>query len=97
LATVGKLSGFDGLATDAILLQFGVQRGLAIERFQEFVLQGMGKDIWSDLKHQIYLGSSDFVVRKMEHLKAYEGELSEVPLKQRRNPAKTLDEYKAIN
>jgi len=97
LVTVGELAGFDGLATDAILLQFGVQRGLAIERFQEFVLQGVGKVIWGDLKHQIYLGSSDFVVKQMKYLKDYEGELSEVPIKQRKKPAKTLDEYKRMN
>jgi len=97
LVTIGESFGFDGLATDAILLQFGAQRSQAIELFQEFVLQGVGQDIWSDLKHQIYLGNSDFVIKQMKYLKGDARELSEVPLKQRRKPAKTLDEYQKIS
>jgi len=97
LVTIGELDGFDRLATDAILLKFGKQRSQAIERFQVFVLQGMGKDIWGDLKHQIYLGDRNFVAKQMKYLKSYEGELSEVPLKQRRKPAKTLAEYQKVS
>ena len=97
LVTIGKQDGFEGLATDAILLQFGVQRSQAIERFQAFILQGKGQNIWHELKHQIYLGDKNFVEKHMKHISKYEGKLSEIPLKQHRKPAKKLKEYQEIN
>lgn len=81
------------MATDATLLQFGKQRNRAVERFREFVFQGIGQAIWRDLKHQIYLGDSAFVEKHMKYVANAEGNLSEVPLKQRRKPAKSLQEY----
>jgi len=95
--TIGEQDGFEGLATDAILLQFDNQRGQAIERFQLFVSQGSGHDIWCDLKHQIYLGDKKFVEKHIKSLSRNEDELSEVPLKQRRKPAKKLEEYKGMS
>lgn len=97
LVTIGKQGGFEGLGTDAILLQFGKQQDRAIEKFQIFISQGKGQEIWRDLKHQIYLGDIDFVEKHMVHLAKLEGKLSEVPLKQRRKPAKTLKEYQEGN
>lgn len=95
--TIGIQDGFEGLATDALLLQFGNQRNLAIERFQAFISQGKGQEIWCDLKHQIYLGDKDFVEKQRVHLAKQESKLSEVPLKQRRKPPKTLKEYQEGN
>ena len=97
LATVGLQKGFKGLATDAMLLQFSKQRNRAIKRFQEFVSEGMGQAIWRDVKHQIYLGDSAFVEKHMKYVANAEGNLSEVPLKQRRKPAKSLQEYQEGN
>ena len=97
LVTIGKQEGFEGLATDAVLLQFGNQRSQAIERFQAFISQGIGQDIWHNLKHQIYLGNDNFVEKHMKHLTNYEGKLSEIPQKQRRKPAKSLKEYQDLN
>jgi putative transposase len=77
--------------------QFSNQRNQAIERFQTFISQGKGQEIWRDLKHQIYLGDKDFVEKHRVHLAKQEGNLSEVPLKQRRKPAKTLKEYEEGN
>jgi putative transposase len=96
-ATIGMQRGFEGLATDAMLLQFGKQRNCAIERFREFVSQGVGQEIWHDLKHQIYLGDKKFVEKQMKHLVHQEGKLSEVPLKQCRKPAKSLLDYQEGN
>ncbi len=53
-----------GLATDAVLLQFGNQQSQAIERFQAFISQGIGQDILHDLKHQIHLGDNNFVEKQ---------------------------------
>lgn len=96
-ATIGIQKGFEGLATDAMLLQFGKQRNRAIERFREFVSQGAGQEIWRDLKHQIYLGDNKFVEEQMKHLVHQEGKLSEVPLKQCRKSAKSLLKYQEGN
>ena len=85
------------MATDAVLLQFGNQRSQAIERFQAFISQGIGQDIWHDLKHPIYLGDDNFVEKHMKHLTNYEGKLSEIPQNQRRKPAKSLKEFQEIN
>ena len=97
LVTIGKQEGFVGLATDAVLLQFSNQRSQAIEHFQAFISQGIGQDIWHNLKHQIYLGNDNFVEKHMKHLTHYEGKLSEIPQKQRRKPAKSLKEYQDLN
>ena len=96
-ATIGMQKSFEGLATGAMLLQFGKQRNRAIGRFREFVSEGIGQEIWHDLKHQIYLGDDKFVEKQMKHLAHQEDKLSEVPLKQRRKPAKSLLEYKESN
>jgi len=61
LLTIGKQIGFKGLGADAILLQFVNQHSQAIEGFQTFIAQGIGRVIRSDLKHQISLGDSNFV------------------------------------
>ncbi len=95
--TIGKQDGFEGLAADALLMQFGNQRNRAIERFQTFISQGKGQEIWCHLKNQIYLGDKNFVEKQRVHLAKQEGKLSEVPLKQRRKPAKTLKEYQEGN
>jgi len=93
LVTIGKQEGFEGLATGAVLLQFGNQRSQAIEHYQSFVSQGVGQDIWHDLKHQIYLGGDNFVKKQMKRLTSDDSQLSEIPQKQRRKPAKSLKEY----
>ncbi|NOQ65394.1 MAG: addiction module toxin RelE [Methyloprofundus sp.] len=97
LATLGKQQGFEGLATDSLLLQFDTQRNQAREKFQVFISQGIGKNIWSNLRQQIYLGNDDFVSKNLQRLTVNKSELSEVPLKQHRKPAKTLKEYEEKN
>ncbi len=97
LVTIGQQTGFPGLASDALLLQFGEQRNRAIERFQEFISQGRGVEIWSNLKQQIYLGDTRFIEKHRQDIDHQAGKLSEIPLKQRRQPAKSLPEYLAGN
>lgn len=51
------------LTTDWLLSQFGKQRIRAMEKYRQFVIEGIAQkpDLWSDLKGQIYLGNEDFV------------------------------------
>ncbi|MGN4868401.1 transposase [Aeromonas caviae] len=58
----------------------------AINAYIKFVYQGVQKRIWDDLKHQIYLGNEDFVKQHQALQQMSDGDLSEVPLKQRRPP-----------
>lgn len=97
LIIIGEQEGFEGFAIDAVLLQFSNQRSEAIKCYQTFISQGVGQNIWQDLKHQIYLGDNDFVARQMKFLTNKDSKLSEIPQKQRRKPAKSLKEYQDKN
>ena len=96
LYTLGELPSPEWLATDAMLLQFSKDRVQACDRFAAFVLQGVGINIWLNLKQQIYLGGDQFVEEQQQYIeKPIIGEtLAEVPYKQRRKPAKPLVFYK---
>ena len=96
LYTLGELPSPDWLATDAMLLQFSQVREQACARFSAFVLQGVGINIWLNLKQQIYLGDVQFVEEQQQYIeKPVTGAtLSEVPYKQRRKPAKSLTFYR---
>ena len=50
-------------------------------------------DPWGNISNQVFLGSDEFVKEHLELLKAQEGDLSEVPQKQRRKAALALTEY----
>ncbi|WP_263079861.1 transposase [Endozoicomonas sp. Mp262] len=95
LYTLGELPSPDWLATDAMLLQFSHDHKQACERFTAFVLQGVGINIWLNLKQQIYLGDDQFVEEQQQHIEKpiTRETLSEVPHKQRRKPAKPLTYY----
>ena len=88
--TLGEVPSPDWLATDAMLLQFSVDRERACERFVAFVLQGVGVNLWVHLKQQIYLGDDQFVSDQQAHIEksVSRTSLSEVPHKQRRKPPK---------
>jgi len=49
------------LAVDQLLLLFGNERSLALRKYQDFVLSGVGKSLWPEVKQLIYLGSDSFV------------------------------------
>ena len=59
------------LQTEWLLSQFGNQRGRQIERYVEFVQQGLrGVDVWKHLKGQVYLGTDLFVEAMRQRLEA---------------------------
>ncbi|WP_256261045.1 transposase [Shewanella sp. NIFS-20-20] len=90
---LGKTETPPWLATDALLRLFSNNRHDAIESYIEFVNCGVGKTIWDDLQHQIFLGDEAFVVRHQAMQDDLEGDLLEIPLKQRTATPLTLDEY----
>ncbi len=84
------------LETDWILGCFGRQRRRAVARYAEFVEEGMGSPSpWSHLRHQVFLGSEDFVLKVRGRLSERDGEeLAEVPRRQRRAMVKPLAWYR---
>ena len=80
------------LAVDQLLSLFGSERSQAIGKYQDFVLRGVGKSLWTEVKQLIYLGSDSFVSEMQSKISCPE-QLSEIPLKQKRLPAKPLEWY----
>jgi putative transposase len=84
------------LDTDWLLGQFGGSRSGRIERYIEFVQQGVrAPPVWEHLKGQVFLGSEAFVEsmqRKIEATAKYAEK--EIPRLQRRALAKSLDYYR---
>ncbi|MEZ9903899.1 transposase [Vibrio breoganii] len=90
---VGNNSSPDWLSTDAILLQFARERAKAIDAYKRFVAEGVGVDVWANLRQQVFLGDEAFVAKHLAIQNDLQGDLREVPLKQRRTKPKTLSEY----
>ena len=81
------------LAIDQTLLLFGKNRSQALIKYQCFLYQGIGENLWHKVKKQLFLGSDSFVEQHLADLNFEIGDLSEVPAKQRRPEPKTLQEY----
>ncbi|MBI3061933.1 MAG: transposase [Deltaproteobacteria bacterium] len=90
-ATVGEKSAPEWLKVDHLLALFAQKRGIARHRYKEFVEEGIRQQsLWSDLKHQIYLGDERFVERMQERLDDEAANDVNIPRAQRRGPAPTL-------
>ena len=79
------------LVIEGILKQFGDTLEETLVRYRDFVLEGIGKDIWDDLRHQIFLGNEAFVER-MQAKTHVVGDALSVPQLQRRRPAQSLED-----
>jgi len=92
-AMLGKTPAPDWLNKDQVLGQFGKQGSIAQKRFIDFIRAG-SKDskLWDKLRQQIYLGEERFV-ETIQHRRAVERDLSEIPRIQRRNAGKPLTYY----
>lgn len=90
---VGKQASPNWLATDALLNYFDKERSVAIAEYIHFVEEGVNKTIWDDLQHQIYLGDDVFVEKHQILKELLEGDVSEVPFKQRSLSPLTLKNY----
>lgn len=95
-AMVGMVSRPAWLQTEWLLGQFGSGRSRQIERYIEFVQEGVrGRPIWDQLKGQVFLGSESFVQLMQQKLEAAAKHTDkEIPRLLRRALAKSLDYYK---
>jgi len=92
-ATVGSIGRPVWLASSTLLETLGTSSEHAIDRFTQFVVEGLNQPaIWVHLRHQVYLGDTQFVER-MQSLIDKSQSLDEVPLIQRRPPPKPLAVY----
>ncbi|HRD73924.1 MAG: transposase [Dechloromonas sp.] len=83
------------LVVDGLLAQFGKRRAEAIQRYEEFVADGIGGDtIWRHLNRQVFLGDDAFVERMQHAQEAVTSATDDVniPRAQRRPPAPPLSE-----
>ncbi len=82
-ATVGLTPRPSFLTVDWVLSQFGGRKGVAIEKYKRFVMEGMGKGSpWETLRGQIFLGTDRLIEQVRGCLDEKEG-IREVPRVQR--------------
>jgi len=67
---VGHIESPPWLSTDALLLQFANNRQDAIKSYIDFVQCGVGKNVWVNLQHQVFLGDNEFVEKYQSMLKS---------------------------
>lgn len=93
LITIGKLQPPDWLEVDWLLSQFGLQRKRAKGRYIDFVREGIGlPPVWDNLRHQIYMGSDDFI-NKHQELISKKQDLGDIPALQKRATPKPISYY----
>jgi putative transposase len=104
----GQSKALPWMATDGLLAQFSTNRTEAVDRYIQFVGDGIQEEsIWKDLNRQIFLGDDGFVARMQamhENLPDTVGVPREnspdtvgVPRAQRRPPAPPLAVLAAEN
>lgn len=93
LAMIGRTPQPDWLTTDWLLSQFGKQKKRSMEKYRQFVVDGIQNklDIWSDLKGQIYLGDEAFMSRMQQKIGKAKDDLN-IPQKHKRPVAPPLVE-----
>lgn len=96
LAMVGDAPKPEWLTTDWLLSLFGKQRKIAMEKYRQFVREGVQhqSEIWSNLKGQIYLGDEAFVAEMQKKIGKEQDDLN-IPKQQKRPLAKPLSEIAA--
>jgi REP element-mobilizing transposase RayT len=93
LITIGKLQPPDWLEVDWLLSQFGLQRKRARGGYIDFVREGIGlPPVWDNLRHQIYMGSDDFI-NKHQELISKKQDLDDIPALQKRATPKSISYY----
>jgi putative transposase len=95
-AVIGLAESPAWLHNDWLLSAFGNSKADAIERYIQFVSDGMHHaSIWKDLKQQIYLGDDQFIER-VQSLIDPNQDLSEIPAAQSRPRPKSIHEYLSL-
>lgn len=95
-AMIGTEPRPEWLETDWLLGQFGSQRTKQVERYVEFVQEGVGGPrIWQQLKGQVFLGNDLFVETMRKRLESTaKFATREIPRIQRRALARSLAYYR---
>lgn len=95
-AMIGAEPRPEWLQVEWLLSQFGSQRARQIEKYIEFVQQGVrGAGVWGQLKGQVYLGSDLFIETMRKRLETDGRHVNkEIPRAQRRALAKSLAYYR---
>jgi len=92
-ATAGAEESDACLTTDWVLAGFAKTKGVAQQRYRDFVKAGKGQPSpWQQLKNQIYLGDEDFV-DDMQCKLSPEQSLKDIPRKQKQAPVKPLSYF----
>lgn len=92
-ATKGETACPAWLRRDWLLSAVGATEQAAVASYRRVVAEGISQpEPWKQLKHQVSLGSEEFVDNFQRRLPK-DRDLSEVPRAQRRPPAKPLAEY----
>ena len=95
LSTIGQAQKQDWLETDWLLSQFGKQRKRAIEKYIDFVHEGIDlPSIWKNLRNQVFLGSEAFVDQYQKNIQE-KVELDEIPAQQKRASLKPISHFQA--
>ena len=93
-AMIGEEPVPDYLEVDWLLSQFSDNRYQAIEAYVCFVQKGLNqKSIWTHLNQAIYLGNEGFIQKIQTKAGILDNKLSEIPKKQKRLPARTLNYF----
>jgi len=92
-ATAAQCDPPNCLMTDWLPAAYCSRKSDAVEHYKQFVQEGKGHPSpWTELCHQVHLGSEAFVENVQAHIDA-DQELSEIPVSQRRRPPKSLEYY----
>jgi hypothetical protein len=70
-----------------------VDSQVAAARYAELVKAGVGGDLWSNLKQQIYLGSEEFIERMQLLAKPAQLDAIQVPKNQRTRKARSIADF----
>jgi len=82
-ATIGLVKKPSFLTDDWILSQFDARKGIAVEKYRRFVMEGVDKESpWETLRGQIFFGTDEFI-QQLSGLLDEKGNIEEVPRLQR--------------
>jgi putative transposase len=101
---LGNTDSLVWLSTNTLLFQLTKNRQDAIQCYIDFVKSGVGKTVWDTLQYRILLGDETFIARHQLIQYGLEGDLLEIPFKQRsaaplplaENQAQTVGKHQAI-
>jgi len=93
--TAGYREPPEWLKTEWLLAAFGKKLTQAQRKYENFVAEGKNQPSpWEQLRNQVFLGSEEFV-NKLQGKIESDKDLSEIPKRQRRKKAKSLEYYAA--